>query len=123
MLVPARLHVLLARKARAAIVIRRGPSHHTSVIGWDRLCKAAHATLYPPTGRGVYFDTHELFNARTGEVMPCPDWEWADVDGGRLAWAADGKLYAGHLGARRRTDASELYDFNPMKFERLQAPY
>ena len=31
-----RLHVLLAREATTAIVIRRGPSRHTAVIGWDR---------------------------------------------------------------------------------------
>jgi hypothetical protein len=34
--VPARLHVLLARDARSAVVIRRGPSRHTALIGWDR---------------------------------------------------------------------------------------
>jgi hypothetical protein len=34
--VPARLHVLLARDASAAVVIRREPSRHTAVIGWDR---------------------------------------------------------------------------------------
>ena len=33
---PARLHVLLARAARRALVIRRGPSKQTCVIDWDR---------------------------------------------------------------------------------------
>ena len=33
---PARLHVLLAREARIALVIRRGPSKSVAVIGWDR---------------------------------------------------------------------------------------
>lgn len=33
---PARLHVLLARDADSAIVIRRGPSRHTAVIDWNR---------------------------------------------------------------------------------------
>lgn len=33
--VPPRLHVLIARKADYAVVIRRGPSKHTSTIGWD----------------------------------------------------------------------------------------
>ncbi len=266
--VPARLHVLLARKARTAIVIRRGPSHHTAVIGWDRktdrfqvgqwirariyerrsdlspdgkhflyfarsskgswtaisrapylkaltllmkgdcwhggglfqsakeywlndgyghelrwdtaplsrvdqypwheryggecpgvyfirlqrdgwekqstspdgtrgkiflfekrvnghwrLHKRAHGTLSPPVGRGCYFDTHELLNTRTGEAVPCPHWEWADVDGGRLVWAAGGKLHAGHLGAGGLSGEAELYDFNPMRFEALEAPY
>jgi hypothetical protein len=34
--VPPRLHVILARAAPTAVVIRRGPSRHTAVIGWDR---------------------------------------------------------------------------------------
>lgn len=34
--VPARLHVLLARKAAFALVIRRGPSRQVCTIGWDR---------------------------------------------------------------------------------------
>jgi hypothetical protein len=33
---PARLHVLLARDAPNAVVIRRGPARHVAVIGWDR---------------------------------------------------------------------------------------
>lgn len=33
---PARLHVLVAKEADNAIVIRRGPSKQTCVIGWDR---------------------------------------------------------------------------------------
>ena len=36
MSVPARLHVLLAREASTAVVIRRGPTRHTAVIGWNR---------------------------------------------------------------------------------------
>ena len=31
-----RLHVLLARESNMAIIIRRGPSKQTCVIGWDR---------------------------------------------------------------------------------------
>jgi hypothetical protein len=34
--IPPRVHVLFARDSSAAIVIRRGPSRHTAVIGWDR---------------------------------------------------------------------------------------
>lgn len=33
--IPPRLHVLLARDATSAVVIRRGPTRHTAVIGWD----------------------------------------------------------------------------------------
>jgi hypothetical protein len=33
---PARLHVLIARENKKALVIRRGPSKSTCVLGWDR---------------------------------------------------------------------------------------
>ncbi len=50
-------------------------------------------------------------------------WEWADVDGKRLVWAAKGCLWAGHLqhGGIQRVEL--LHDFNGMSFERLAAPY
>lgn len=34
--IPARIHVILAREADSAIVIRRGPSKSACTIGWDR---------------------------------------------------------------------------------------
>jgi hypothetical protein len=34
--IPARLHVLLARDSDNAVIIRRGPSRKTCVIGWER---------------------------------------------------------------------------------------
>jgi hypothetical protein len=34
--IPPRLHALLARDASTAVVVRRGPSRHTALIGWDR---------------------------------------------------------------------------------------
>ena len=34
--VPARLHVLLAREAPYAVVIRRGPAKQVCTVGWDR---------------------------------------------------------------------------------------
>ena len=33
---PARLHILIARKSQKALIIRRGPSKQTCIIGWDR---------------------------------------------------------------------------------------
>ena len=33
---PARIHVLTARESAMSIVLRRGPSWQTAVIGWDR---------------------------------------------------------------------------------------
>jgi hypothetical protein len=35
-MVPPRLHVLLARRARVGVVLRRGPSRAVCAIGWDR---------------------------------------------------------------------------------------
>jgi hypothetical protein len=87
------------------------------------LRKRAHAGLYRSVGRGVYFDTHELVNSRTGEVIPKVDWEWAELDGKRLIWAANGCLYSGRLGVKGMYSEEFLHDFSPMQFERLEAPY
>lgn len=87
------------------------------------LRKRAHATIHHPVGRSVYFDTHELFNARTEQCIPYDAWEWAEVDRGRLVWAAGGCLYAGRVGAKELRGEELLYDFKPMRFEKLSAPY
>jgi hypothetical protein len=87
------------------------------------LRKLAHATIDHPVGRGVYFDTHELVNTRTDEVLPMQTWEWADIDGSRLVWAADGCLYAGRLGSKGLGEEKQLYDFRPLLPEKLAAPY
>ena len=79
------------------------------------LRKHAHATLFRPPGRGVYFDTHELFNTRSEEVLMKHDWEWAEVDGGRLVWAAGGCLHAGRIDAKGLHDEKMLHDFRPMR--------
>lgn len=34
--IPPRLHVLFASHASTAVVVRRGPSRHTALVGWDR---------------------------------------------------------------------------------------
>lgn len=88
-----------------------------------QLRKKAHATLDRPVGHGCYFDTHELLNTRTGETLPKDDWEWAEVDGGRLVWAANGQLRAGRVDAKGMRSESLLQDFGAMRFERLAAPY
>jgi hypothetical protein len=93
------------------------------VGGHWRLRKRAYATLDRPVGRGCYFDRHELWNARTETGIDFPQWEWADVDGGRLVWAEDGKLFAGRVERDGLHGVSQLFDFNPMRFERIEAPY
>ena len=90
--------------------------------GW-RLRKVAHAELNSPDGKGCYWDEHQLVQAEGSVQIDLPDWEWADVDGDRLVWAAGGKLLAGSLGTEGLTGTRELHDFNSMQFQELQAPY
>lgn len=88
-----------------------------------QLRKKAHATIHGPPGKGCYYDDHELWNSRTDEIIDCSAWEWAEVDGSRLVWAADGKLFASRLGPKGLGSVKELQDFNDLRYERLQAPY
>lgn len=86
------------------------------------LDKFAHETINHPVGRGCYFDEHSL-NSKLGEVVVHPDWEWAEVDGSRLVWASEGRLYCGRLERKGMTRVRELFDFTPLRYERLEAPY
>lgn len=88
------------------------------------LRKYAHATLSRQAGRGCYFDTHELVERRKGATIAKDDWEWADIDRGRLVWAARGMLGTTRIDAKGRPGADKvLHDFTAMKFERVEAPY
>jgi hypothetical protein len=90
--------------------------------GWV-LVKQAHATIDHPVGKGCYFDTHLLRHSASGLTLDFPDWEWADLDGERLVWVDKGILYTSRLSSQGIRFARPLYDFNPMKFERVMAPY
>jgi len=74
-------------------------------------------------GKGVYHEEHKLVNTKSGEEIQFPDWEWADVDGKRLVFAAHGKIYAAQVDGILKGEQKELYDFNDMKFESIKAPY
>lgn len=87
------------------------------------LHKFAHATSARREGRGCYFDEHALVNDRTQQVAPHSDWEWAELDGSRLVWAADGKIFAGSIGSDDVMSVTQLFDGGGMTFERLHAPY
>ena len=87
------------------------------------LRKLAYAEIEHPTGRGCYWDAHELRQENTNSVLAFPDWEWADFVDGRLVWAVEGRLMAGRLGQGQIPDQKLLYDFNEMKFEAVVAPY
>lgn len=88
--------------------------------GW-MLRKIAHEEVGAPPGKGCYWDEHVLNGP--GGTIACPDWEWAEVDGQRVVWAAGGKLFAGRLGEEGLTEEVELHDFNDMEFAPIRAPY
>ena len=78
-------------------------------------------------GKTTYWDSHALLD-RSGRELNCPDWEWADIVGKNLAFAENGKLFLLKPPFSIKEEdafsqAKMLYDFNPMKFEKLVAPY
>jgi hypothetical protein len=112
------------------VLKKAGPGRGGQVTTFEKkleghwvLRKRAYATTLTKPGTGCYFDEHDLVNARSGEVLEHPDWEWADYDGGRLVWAEKGCLYAGSIGDEGVTDQRMLFDFTPLRFEKLVAPY
>ena len=90
--------------------------------GWT-LRKFAHAETGAPQGKGCYWDEHELVHAATKTSIPCPDWEWADLDAKTLVWVEKGKLFRAPIaGAKGPAAPVLLKDFNDMKFKAIKAP-
>ena len=87
------------------------------------LRKFAFSELNAPTGRGCYWDAHELRQDTTNTVLAFPEWEWADFVDGRLVWASEGQLRAARLGSGTLLGEKLLHDFNGMRFEAIAAPY
>jgi hypothetical protein len=73
--------------------------------GWT-LRKFAHSEVGASAGKGCYWDEHELI--RANQRIACPKWEWADLDGKRLVWAADGKSHAALMHKSGLADDVEL---------------
>lgn len=90
--------------------------------GWV-LRKIAHSEIGAPVGKGCYWDEHCLYHPSSELLLSFPDWEWADVERTRLVWAANGQLFSGHVNDNKIHNQKMLYDFNPMKFEAIEAPY
>jgi hypothetical protein len=90
--------------------------------GWI-LRKIAHAEIDKPEGKGCYWDEHSLVNRATNATISYPQWEWAELDGKRLVWAAEGNLYAAEVTAEGLTNVVLLFDFNDMQFQPIAAPY
>jgi hypothetical protein len=85
------------------------------------LRKYAHEQTGSPPGKGCYWDEHELERGERRIVVP--DWEWAEIDGKDLVWAAKGCLFRARLHTNGLGQPRMLYDFNDMKFEARAAPY
>ena len=90
--------------------------------GW-LLRKVAHETVHHPVGAGCYYDTHSILHPKREAGIDFPDWEWADLDDDRLVWISKGVLYASKLNSKGLGSINTLYDFNPLVFERIEAPY
>ncbi|QQQ01702.1 hypothetical protein [Lysobacter enzymogenes] len=69
-------------------------------------------------------EDHALLH-RDGRAIPLPDWSWADIDAARerLVWVEHGRLMAAPIADAGLGTARELYDFNPLAWQSLQAPY
>ncbi len=74
-------------------------------------------------GKGCVYNTYELFNRKTKHTQSFPNWEWAEARKSRLYWAERGKIYRGTADDEGLCDVKELYDFNGMTFEPIEAPY
>lgn len=89
--------------------------------GWT-LRKVAHSEIDSPDGKGCYWDEHQLVHTESRKKIDHPDWEWAELDNERLAWASQGKLFAGVVTPDGLANEVELIDFSPMKFKAIEAP-
>lgn len=66
-------------------------------------------------------DRYELFNDE--QTLPQPDWTWADLDGSRLVYTAQGCLWTAPITKTGLREPHLLHDFNGMKFDPIAAPY
>lgn len=91
--------------------------------GWV-LRKIAHEQVDSPKGKGCYWDEHELINEESEANLAFGDWEWAELDGKSIVWASKGCIYRASIKSRTKIGTPKLlYDFNPLKFEEIRAPY
>jgi len=128
-----------------AVVIRRGPSKQTTVLGWDRRTDEFEIGQWLK-GRIYHYrcdispdGKHWIYFAIKGETWtvvaetpwlkaldfyPKGDaWEWADVDGKRLVWAEKGFIRCAKMKGKVLGEPRDLFDCNALTFERLKAPY
>lgn len=77
----------------------------------------------PPPGTLRRHEKYHLINTQNGNECDCSDWEWADLDGKRIVWTAQGKLFAAKLNNQGLTQLKVLHDFNNEEFVAVAAPY
>ncbi len=85
--------------------------------------------------RKPYYDNgYQIIHKKSDKVVDLPgDSSWADCDVWgkwkghpnevRIVWTCCGCLFSGHLNAQGLHSIKQLYDFTPMEFEPLKAPY
>ena len=100
-----------------------GPIFEKSVDSDRALRKICHEQIGAPKGKGCYWDEHVLISA-SGGTIELPDWEWAEVMDGRIAFSRGGSLNRYRPGGPMRPAVEELiHDFNGYEFEQKTAPY
>lgn len=73
--------------------------------------------------RGAYRCRHTLEHPGTGTRHDCADWEWAEITGSTILYAAKGSLYRANVTLKDGIESRLVRDFNRMKFEAIAAPY
>ncbi len=74
-------------------------------------------------GKPSTWSEYSLVHLPAQTAQRFPDWEWAEIDGSRLVWAAKGQIWAGQLNDSGLVNEKMLHDFNDMHFEAIKAPY
>lgn len=87
------------------------------------LRKIAVAGFHRRPGRGCYYDQHALWNRRDERLIELPEWEWAELDRHRLVWVEAGRLMTAPLDKSGLGEPRLIYDFNPLSWQSLHAPY
>jgi hypothetical protein len=93
------------------------------------LRKIVYVAATEQKGKGCSYDEHQLLrkgntSSEFGHTkFDYPSWEWADTDHRGIYWAEKGKLFTAQLSKKGLESITELYDFNPMKFDPSDAPY
>jgi len=87
------------------------------------LRKIAHVSHSKVPGRGVYWDSHDLFHPKSSTLIHLKNCSWAEVDGKHVIWVEDGQLMRARITSSGLESVSLIQDFSDMSFEPLQAPY